>query len=456
MRYLRHGFALGVCAALIFHNAASAYTSGTIELNLLYIHGVKNTNSSRTNAQHSLDDLRNAVDAEIGTQVAQYQASHPDVTINVASAAANLYTATASPYHPSDSLDPLLMDDWEVGDPGCTTSKQGDPCTTAYEWRYRLVQEINRLFPNKKNIVLIGHSTGARTAFEVASNTGPAGVGTYDWGVKDRVAAVVSINGMIDGLQTSKYNVVGAASFVTTCKDGDVLSFFGDVSVPGNGWCEYAGNVSGITAADWVGQNKRSMVLISWGSCSPALWTGNSDGSLPFAAQGSPFSTGLNMTPTSGQTYTVAYGRSYGSFCHSTITSAGDSNHTAAVASAKSSIFELLFTSAYRVDTQGTNSTTTSVPYNGWSPTYSVGAACPAGETSTGLQVVGVCKHPGLFDGDDHAITTGFSITDGAGCSGTYKWTQNHDSNNNHNATFYWQERSKLAAGGLVTVLQPD
>jgi hypothetical protein len=52
------------------------------------------------------------------------------------------------------------------------------------------VQEINRLFPNKKNIVLIGHSTGARTAFEVASNTGPAGVGTYDWGVKDRIAAL--------------------------------------------------------------------------------------------------------------------------------------------------------------------------------------------------------------------------------------------------------------------------
>jgi hypothetical protein len=129
-----------------------------------------------------------------------------------------------------------------------------------------------------------------------------------DWGVRDRIAAVVSINSMIDGLQTSKYNVVGAASFVTTCKDGDVISFFGDVSVPGSGWCEYAGNVSGIAAADWVGQNKRSMVLISWGSCSPALWTGDSDGSLPFAAQGSPFSTGLNMTPTSGQTYTVAGG----------------------------------------------------------------------------------------------------------------------------------------------------
>src|SRR5262249_57686620 len=99
--------------------------------------------------------------------ISKYQAAHPGVTINVASAAANLYTAPASPYHPTDSLGPTHMDDWEVGDPGCATTKQGDPCTTAYEWRYRLVQEINRLFPaTAKNIILIGHSTGARRSEE--------------------------------------------------------------------------------------------------------------------------------------------------------------------------------------------------------------------------------------------------------------------------------------------------
>src|SRR5262249_58493754 len=65
------------------------------------------------------------------------------------------------------SLGPMRMDDWEVGDPGCATTRQGDPCTTAYEWRYRLVQEINRLFPpTAKNIILIGHSTGARRSEE--------------------------------------------------------------------------------------------------------------------------------------------------------------------------------------------------------------------------------------------------------------------------------------------------
>jgi hypothetical protein len=164
------------------------------------------------------------------------------------------------------------------------------------------------------------------------------------------------------------------------------------------------------------------------------------------------------MTPASGQTYTVAYGSTYGgSFCHSSITSAGDSKHAAAVAGAKARIFEFLFTSASRVATQGSKTTSSSVPFNGSSPTYSVGASCPAGEKTSGLQVVGTCKHPGFFDGDDHIIASSeFTIANGAACSSTYKWTQAHDSNNNHNAGFFWQERSVLTEGGLVTVLQPN
>jgi len=436
----------------------SAATTGAIQLNLLYIHGVENAAGSRTGAHGSLNDLKSSITADLPALIASYQASHPGVTIQVASASANLYTATPSGIHPSDSNDPTLMDDWEVGDPGCTTSRQGDPCTTAYEWRYRLVQEIGRLFPpTAKNIILIGHSTGARTAFEVASNTGPGGVGTFNWGVQGRIAAVVSLNGMIDGLQTNKYNVVGASDFVSTCKNSDlILSVFGAGS-PGNGWCEYAGNVSGVAAADWVGQHKRSKVLISTASCSPSLWTGNSDGSLPLAAEGSPFSVGLNMTPAAGQTFTVAYGRNYGAFCHSTITSASDANHASAVASAKTNILDMIFQAATRVDQQGTISTSSAIPFRGSTPTFSVGGACPAGDAgvSPHVQVVGVCKHPGFFDGDDHAIVDGFSVASGATCNGTFTWSQVHDANNSHNATFFWQTRSKPVDGGLVTILPP-
>jgi pimeloyl-ACP methyl ester carboxylesterase len=433
--------------------------SGTLQLNLLYIHGVQSEAGGRSRAERSLNDLRSSLAADLPALIASYQASHPGVTVTVASASANLYTATPSGIHPSDSTDPILMDDWEVGDPGCTTTRQGDPCTTAYEWRFRLVQEIRRLFPpTAKNIILVGHSTGARTAFEVASNTGPDGVGTFDWGVQDRIAAVVSINGMIDGLQSDKYNSVGPFSFVTTCKNGDaILSVFGG-STPGNGWCEYAGNVSGVAAADWVGQHKRSRVLISTASCSPSLWTGNSDGSLPLAAAGSPFSVGLNMTPAAGQTFTVAYGHNYGEFCHSTITSGGDANHAKAVASAKAQIVDLIFTAATRVDQQGTVSTAGAIAFRGSTPAFAVGGACPAGDVGVKpqVQVVGVCRHPGFFDGDDHAISDGFAVSNGAACNGTFTWSQVHDSSNSHAATFYWQTRSNPVGGGLLSILPPN
>jgi pimeloyl-ACP methyl ester carboxylesterase len=435
----------------------SAATTGAIQLNFLYVHGVQNDAGGRSRAHNSLNDLRSSITNDLPARIASYQASHPGVTVTVASASANLYTATPSGLHPSDSTDPTLMDDWEVGDPGCTTSRQGDPCTTAHEWRFRLAQEIKRLFPpTAKNIILIGHSTGARTAFEVASNTGPGGVGTFNWGVQGRIAAVVSINGMIDGLQTSKYNVVGPSDFVSTCKNTDLIASVFGAGTPGNGWCEYAGNVSGRAAADSVGQNKRSRVLISTASCSPALWTGDSDGSLPLAAQGSPFSVGLNMTPAAGQTFTVAHGRSYGAFCHSTITSASDANHATAVANARAQVVDLIFTAATRVDQQGTISTSSAVPFNGSTPTFAVGGACPTGDLglSPHVQVVGVCKHPGFFDGDDHAISGGeFTVTNGTSCNGAFKWSQLHDSNNSHNATFFWQTRSRLVEGGLLTVL---
>ena len=65
-----------------------------------------------------------------------------------------------------------------------------------------------------------------------------------------------------------------------------------------------------------------------------------------------------------------------------------------------------------------------------------------------------MCKHPGLFDGDDHAIAgSEFTVTSGTTCNGAFKWSQLHDSNNSHNATFFWQTRSKPTEGGLLTIL---
>jgi cysteine-rich repeat protein len=419
---------------------------------LLYVHGVKNCPATRSNAESSLVGLADAVDAELPARIAAFEAMHPGVDVVINSDFANLYTATPSGIHPSDSPDPLNMDDWEVGDPGCTTSQQGDPCTTAYEWRFRLAQEINRLFPAPaSNIILIGHSSGARAAMEVAANVGTGGVGTHDWGVRDRIAGVMTVHGMLDAIGTSKYNVVGITSFETACKNGDAIVGFGDSCAPGNGWCEYAGRVDGFPASDWVAQNKRALMLSAWGSCSPSAWTGRSDGSLPYDAQGSSLAIGLDMTPAPGQTWRPSHGERYGSFCHSDITNSGNSQHVAAVDAAAQRLLDWLFVAAPRVAAAGSSSTP-SIGYNQFSATFTMGSTCSAGEQDDtltsgtkglGIDVVGVCRHPGFFDGDDHAIALSeISVTNGSTCNGTYRWQQAHDSNNNHAANFWWKTRS--------------
>src|SRR5512139_422824 len=296
MRISEYG-RIAVCAGLLACTGAIQVASAqtrTVTVNLLYVHGLKNCPTDRLNAEHTFDDLAAAINTDLPTRIANYQAAHPNVTVVVNSAKANVYTATPSGYQPSDSPDPLNMDDWEVGDPGCTTTQQGDPCTTAYEWRYRLAQEINSFYPAPaQNVVLIAHSAGARASMEVAANVGTGGVGTHDWGVQSRIAGVVTIQGMLDALGGSKYNVTGITSYETGCKNGDPIVGWGSSCAPGNGFCEWSGRISGFAAADWVAKNKRAMMLTSWASCSPSAWTGRSDGSLPYDAQGSPWAIGL-------------------------------------------------------------------------------------------------------------------------------------------------------------------
>ncbi len=447
----------GLVAALVLAGAGTA-SARTIEINLLYVHGVKNCPTERQNAQNSLVDLGNAISAQLSSRIATWQGVHPGNNVVVTQKYANLYTATASGIHPSDSPNPINMDDWEVGDPGCSTTQQGDPCTTAYEWRYRLAQEINRLYPAPaKNIILVGHSTGARVAMEVAANVGPGGVNTFNWGVQSRIAGVVTLHGMVDSLGTSKYDVAGPLSFETTCKNGDAAAGWGDSCSQGNGWCEYAGRVSGFAANDWVANSKRALNLISWASCSPSLFAGRTDGPLPFDAQGSPWAVGLDMTPTTSTSWRVAHGTKYGSFCHSDITNGGAANHAAARDAARNRILDWLFVAAPRVSATGSNTTAT-LAYNATSSTYTMGASCPTGEMddnktagnkATGIDIAGVCKHGGYFDGDDHSVALGelTVLSNGASCNGTYNWKQAHDSGNSHSSTLTWKTRSLRVAG---------
>jgi len=397
------------------------------------------------------------VNTALSGRIATWQAANPGIHVVTHSARANVYTATPSGIHPSNSTDPLAMDDWQIGDPGCSSTQQGDPCTTGYEWPYRLAEEVNRLFPAPaKNVILIGHSAGARAAMEIAANFGTGGVNSHDWGVQSRIAGVVTLHGMLDEIGSSKYNVVGPASFETECKDSSLASYFGSICTPGNGFCEWAARVDSRPAADWVANNKRARMLTSWGSCSPSAFNGNTDGSLPYDAQASPWAVGLDMTPAPGTTYRQADGERYGAFCHSDITNASSSNHTAAVTAARDRILDWLFVAAPRVAATGTNSTP-AIAFNQLSATFTMGSTCPAAEVDdtltqgtkgAGIDVVGVCHHPGFFDGDDHAIVMSeFTVTNGATCNGAYKWQQAHDSSNSHAADFWWKTRSLRVVG---------
>jgi hypothetical protein len=397
------------------------------------------------------------VNAALPARVAAWEAANPGTHVVTRSARANVYTATPSGIHPSDSPDPLNMDDWEAGDPGCSATQQGDPCTTAYEWRYRLAQEVNRLYPAPmKNVVLVGHSAGARVAMDVAANLGTGGVGSHDWGVRARIAGVVTLQGVIDDIGSSKYDVVGIASFESSCKNGDAIVGFGDSCAPGNGFCEWVARVDSSPAADWVATNQRALMLTSWGSCSPSAWSGRSDGTLPYDAQASPWALGLDMTPAPGETWREVHGQRYGAFCHSAITDASNGSHVAARDAARDRILDWVFVAAPRVAAMGTNSTS-SLAFNQSTGNFTMGSTCPSGEVDDtitqgtkgpGIDVVGVCRHPGFFDGDDHAITLSeFTVTNGTTCNGTYRWTQAHDASNSHAASFWWKTRAVRPAG---------
>src|SRR5262245_24957123 len=145
-----------------------------------------------------------------------------------------------------------------------------------------------------------------------------------------------------------------------------------------------------------------------------------------------------------------------GSFCHSDITNGSSRRHDAARDAIRDRLLDWLFVAAPRVAAMGTDGTG-SLSQGQSTASFPMGTGCPAGEVDDGLtsgtkglgiDVVGVCRHPGFFDGDDHAIAMSeLTVTNGATCNGTYKWKQAHDSGNPHNATFWWKTRSERTAG---------
>src|SRR5688572_13686551 len=70
---------------------AAAVQQGTVQLNFLYVHGVKGCPAHRLGAEDSLNELQAAVNAALPARVSAYQSAHPGVTVVTNSAHANLY-----------------------------------------------------------------------------------------------------------------------------------------------------------------------------------------------------------------------------------------------------------------------------------------------------------------------------------------------------------------------------
>lgn len=396
------------------------------ELHFVYVHGV---GSSDTYARQDGDlaDLEKSVLARVEERRPAFEAAVSKPLL-VTSTRLNLYTDDAG----------------KLASPG-TDEGSGDD--VAAHWRTRLAAKLASAFPQgEKNIVLVGHSTGARAAMEVAADvSGHDNVlGAGKWGFGERIAGVVSLHGMIDAL--GGYEPIGSViPFSLACK----------VAKP-SGWCAYAANVSAVPAANWVATERHTLVLTSMvtdGRCGTALWNEPSDQTLPTRAQGNPASAGIELAVDGSGVFRPAHGIHYGEFCHSDITNTTSPRHGDAVDRASSRIIGWLFDSAPRVVNQTAESQTYDTPVlEGLtsSAPFAFSFSCPAGTTSAGpLDVVGNCHHPGHTDGDDHAMSAEqLTYSSDATCGGTVTWNNIHP--HPHSGTIWFKSYAKPAAGILA------
>lgn len=391
--------------------------SEAVPLTLVFVHGVNGDDPSRLSA---IDNLK-PLEAYITSKFAERAG---DLKVTLKTLRVNLYT---------DANEKLRQ-------PSIDSEGDGTGKATAKTWRSALVSKIKAgLSPTDKNIVLIGHSTGARVSMEIAANVDGSG-----GDLQDRIAGVVTINGMIDALNKKDYNAAANLSFNTLCRVAQE-----------DGWCDYASNVSGVDAANWVATHKRALGLVSFGDCSPQIWTGWSDKSLPIGAQSAPLVPGLALQPTNG-TWRPYHGNLYGEFCHSDITNPNSPRHDGAKRAVGDRILDWLFLRAPRVvntaDLQGFE--VPALAANTSSQAVQTTGSCAAGEHDGGFDTVATCKHPGFTDEDDHASDAADLVRKKTGeCGVSIQW-QHHHAGERHAAQIYTKTYSLPEGGGLVGVLK--
>lgn len=193
---------LQLAAATPAHSAPDD-TTLVKELNFVFLHGAGGNACS-------MQLLEDAIMAQIPAYILEYEQANPGTKIRV------------------DSLNRCYPNDVDI-----------------YTWATNIVNSLKLHFKNKKNLILIGHSMGGKTAlYTVAHNIGD---------LADKVAMVVTINSPIKSLDG--YYVAGGSAPVDYCRARWLLS--------DRGICNSVVYYDSSQDGEWVGSFKHWLAFIS-------------------------------------------------------------------------------------------------------------------------------------------------------------------------------------------------
>jgi len=198
--------ASALCVSIAFPGPAQAAPENSVkakELNFVFLHGAGGSSCT-------FQLLEDSIMEQLPAYIISYEQDHPDIEIR------------------ADTLKRCYPNDVDID-----------------TWANNIADSIEKHFPNKKNLVLIGHSMGGKTAlYAVAHNIG---------NLASKVAMVVTINSPIKSLQN--YYYVGG----DTAKDYWAAKWL----ISDRGVIKSVVYYDSSKDGQWVGFNKHWLAFIS-------------------------------------------------------------------------------------------------------------------------------------------------------------------------------------------------
>ena len=227
-----------LCVQLAFSSSvqsASEDPIGVKELNFVFLHGAGGHACS-------LQLLADSIKEQLPVHILGYEQANPGIKVRV------------------DTLERCYPNDVDIN-----------------TWANNIADSLDKHFPNKKNLILIGHSIGGKTAlYAVAKNVGD---------LANKVTLVVTINSPVKSMEG--YYVIGGGPVLDYCRARWLLS--------DRGVCNSLVYYDSSQDGSWVGHNKHWLAFASgesaplseqfdFGGVDP--WPRNmDDGILPVSAQ---------------------------------------------------------------------------------------------------------------------------------------------------------------------------